>query len=256
MASVREVYNALRDIANKEQRGFVTPTEFNAFAPIAQTNIFNRMFTKLVQSENLRRRGIDPGRDKATAKQIKEDLSIFSKTVRLERDATTNRFSKPDDLAKIISMSTPGRVLYGTSVAKPIHIEYDEDKFHYLMGSTLSKPTTENPIAFLGEQDHTASISEQAIEIYPTTLRVIDIRYYKQPEGLTPADGRRNASLPKFGFTTSNNKEVYSSSASIDFELPEHYVPELIEEMARLIGVNLRDTSIYNFAEREIQKRG
>ena len=42
MASVREVYNALNDLANKDQRGFVTPTEFNSFAPIAQQNIFNR----------------------------------------------------------------------------------------------------------------------------------------------------------------------------------------------------------------------
>ena len=67
--------------------------------------------------------------------------------------------------------------------------------------------------------------------------------------------GARTASLPKFGFTVVNNKEVYAAATSIDFELPEHYTPELIEEMARLIGVNLRDVSITNYAEGQKQKR-
>ena len=61
--------------------------------------------------------------------------------------------------------------------------------------------------------------------------------------------------MPKFGFTVTNNKEVYTASTSVDFELPEHYIPELVEEMARLIGVNLRDASIYNYAEGQKQKR-
>ena len=77
MASVREVYNALKDIANKDERGFVTPTEFNSFAPIAQANIFNQLFSQISGAENLRRRGVDPGRDKSLIKQIKEDLSVF-----------------------------------------------------------------------------------------------------------------------------------------------------------------------------------
>ena len=58
-----------------------------------------------------------------------------------------------------------------------------------------------------------------------------------------------------FGFPTTNNKEVYQASTSVDFELPEHYVPEIVEEMARLIGVTLRDANIYNYAETQSQKR-
>ena len=78
MASVREVYNALKDLVNKEQRGFITPSEFNSFAPIAQQNIYNKMFTDLTMAMNMRRRNIDPGRDKSKLKQIKEDLGTFS----------------------------------------------------------------------------------------------------------------------------------------------------------------------------------
>ena len=70
MASVREVYNALKDIANKDQRGFVTPTEFNSFAPIAQANVFNAMFKRMTNTNAMRKRGIDPGRDKSGLKDI------------------------------------------------------------------------------------------------------------------------------------------------------------------------------------------
>ena len=111
MASVREVYNALKDIANKDQRGFVTPAQFNAFAPIAQANIFNKLFTKLSDIEALKRRGIDPGRDKSLAKQIKEDLAMFSKSSGAITRTTGSHFAKPDDLSKIITVKTYGSIL-------------------------------------------------------------------------------------------------------------------------------------------------
>ena len=243
MASVREVYNALKDIANKDQRGFVTPTEFNSFAPIAQTSVFNRLFKLLSTAEALRKRGIDPGRDKSIIKQVKEDLAMLSKKDTLSRNSS-NTFTKPADLAKIISLRTYGDVMLDTSTSSVIPVEYDEEKLEYILTSDLSKPTETAPVAFL----------DDVITVYPTSISKIIVRYYKQPEGITPA-GVATASLPKFGFTTTNNKEVYSASTSVDFELPEHYVPELVEEMARLIGINLRDANIYNYAETQSQKR-
>jgi hypothetical protein len=40
MASVNRVYSALKDLVNKDQRGFVTPAVFNNFAQVAQMNLF------------------------------------------------------------------------------------------------------------------------------------------------------------------------------------------------------------------------
>jgi hypothetical protein len=45
MASVNRVYSALKDLVNKDQRGFVTPAVFNNFAQVAQMNLFNKMFS-------------------------------------------------------------------------------------------------------------------------------------------------------------------------------------------------------------------
>jgi len=245
MASVREVYNALKDIANKDQRGFVTPSQFNAFAPIAQTNVFNNIFNKLGNAEAMRRRGIDPGRDKSLGKQVKEDLSLFSKTSGAITRTVGSHFAKPDDLSRIITVKTFGSILMDVSSSVTIPVEYDEEKLEYVLNSNLSKPTEDSPVAFLDDE----------VMVFPDSIKKISVRYYKQPEGLLATTGARTASMPKFGFTVTNNKEVYTASTSVDFELPEHYIPELVEEMARLIGVNLRDASIYNYAEGQKQKR-
>jgi hypothetical protein len=242
MASVREVYNALNDLANKDQRGFVTPTEFNSFAPIAQQNIFNRLFQDLTLAMASRRRNLDPARDKSKAKQLKEDLAVFSKEATLAK--TSGVFEKPDDLARIISMKTKGNILLDVTSSVMIDPIYDEEKLDRILLSTLSAPTSERPIALVRDN----------IEVFPTSISRIQVRYYKVPEGLDPSTGNRTVSLPKFGFTVSNGKEAYSASTSVDFELPEHYVSELVHEMAKLVGVNLRDANIFNYAENELKK--
>ena len=48
MISVIEVYNAVRDLANKDQKGFVSPKVFNSFASIAQENVYLEMYSELV----------------------------------------------------------------------------------------------------------------------------------------------------------------------------------------------------------------
>ena len=179
MASVREVYNALKDIANKDQRGFVTPTEFNSFAPIAQTNIFNRIFKRISNAEAARRRGIDPGRDKSELKQLKEDLSLFSKTSDAITRTAGSHFAKPDDLAKIILVKTKGDILLDTSTSVTIPIEYDDEKLEYALNSNLSKPTESSPVGFLDDE----------IMVFPKSIRRIVVRYYKQPEGLNRING-------------------------------------------------------------------
>ena len=59
MASVQRVYDAVKDVANKDQRGFVTPSIFNQFAGVAQMNVFNRLFDEMTMGTRLRRGQID-----------------------------------------------------------------------------------------------------------------------------------------------------------------------------------------------------
>jgi len=243
MASVESVYFALKDLANKDQRGFITPTTFNRFAQVAQLNIFNRLFVDARKDKVARLRNIEGARPLGSKKQIKEDLSFFSKDQLISQ--SNGVFSKPDDLARIISMRTEGKFLYGNSTSKNIDIVYDEEKLHYILNSSLSVPTESRPIAVLGDD----------IEVFPTSIKKIRVRYYKYPEGKLATNGTRTSLTPRFGYTVDNGVEGYDASLSVDFELPDHYEAELIMEMAKLIGVNLRDADVFNYATSEQQRK-
>ncbi len=233
MASVNRVYSTLKDLANKDQRGFITPAVFNNFSGIAQMNIFNNLFDSTVLAKRLRNAALDAKQDKGKMKQIEEDLAVFSKSATVS--LTVGVGAKPSDLARVISINTTA----SPSVAVPV--VYDEVNWENVLRSTLSAPTAAFPAALLTNQ----------IEVAPTSIASVKLRYYKQPEGLNPSTGARTASQPRFGYTVVAGKEVYSAANSVDFELPEHYFADIVVEIAKMIGVNLRDTDVYNYATSE-----
>ncbi len=239
MASVSRVYSALKDLANKDQRGFITPAIFNNFAQVAQMSIFNKLFTDFEQGKIARIKNIDPSADKSKVKRVEEDLAYFSKTAVISQ--ANSVFAKPADLARIISATTSGSILLNQSTRINIPFVYDQAKVDYIMLSELSKPTEMFPIAVVGED----------IEVYPTTIKKIRLNYYKQPQGRNTVTGVRTASQPRFGYTVVAGKEVYSVANSVDFELPEHYFADLVIEIAKLVGVNLRDQDVYAYAAAE-----
>lgn len=243
MASVNRVYSALKDLVNKDQRGFVTPAVFNNFAQVAQMNIFNELFTSLDRSKIMRLRNANPKSEKSTTKRLEEDLSTFVKRSTISRVGGV--FAKPSDLARVISATSSGTSLLGATTKVNIPFEYDTLKLDYILSSDLSIPTVNAPIAAL--------LSD--IEVYPTSINSIVLTYYKQPQGLVPSSGAKTVAMPRFGYTVVAGKELYSATNSVDFELPEHYFADLVVEIAKLIGVNLRDTDVYAYAERETQQQ-
>ena len=245
MASVQRVYAALKALVNKDQKGFVTPQIFNNFASVAQTNIYNRLFDEQKNALRFRRAGIDAGREMSKQKQIKEDLSTFIKVDTLT-SPVSGVFTKPSDLGRIISIRTGNTFSDSGYSGDQVSIIYDQDDIDRVLSSSLSAPTSGSPVALVSS----------GIEIFPTNITSLKIRYYKLPEGLTTANPPvKSPAQPRFGYSSSvAGVELYLDSASIDFELPEHYFGELVIEIAQLIGVNLRDVDIVNYSSAEITK--
>lgn len=236
-ASIQTVYNTLQDLANKDQQGFVSPVEFNRFAQVAQLNIFNGLFDELKDVKKLSRSGFDPSRDKSRFKRIQEDLAAFSTKATLPKVSgvfNVSNATTASPMARIISMATAGSMLLDQSTKKPIEICYDEEKIERILISNLSSPTEEFPIALVSEDIH----------VFPTSINKIEVRYYKYPEGRT-STGARIATMPTYATT----------GDMIDFELPEHYVSDLVYEIGKMIGVNLRDTDIVNYTGQEMTAR-
>jgi len=236
MASVLNVYNALKDLSNKEQKGFITENVFNSFAPIAQMNVYNEMFRDFTSAKQQNRASLDPGRHRSPRKMTAEDLSIFVRDNEL-RIINGNIYGKPEDLGKIISMRVEGEQRGSGSDRVMCEIVYDVEKMNAILGSNLSTPTDQFPVALVS----------QDIEVFPDTVSGVYLTYYALPTSY------------EYGTTTVSNldpqikidQNIVSPLASRDFMIPGEYEPELIAEMAKLLGVRLRDMNLKQFGVQE-----
>jgi hypothetical protein len=249
MVSILQVYNALRDLANKEQKGFITPQVFNSFAPLAQINIYNEIFSELVDAKRLNRQNFDPGRDKSVRKQKEEDLSYFLRT--------ENGFcpggivSKPLDLSKIVSLRADTNVTTAQLVSSNIdpalcELVYDAEKIERIIGSNLSTPTREYPVAL---------VSDVTIDIFPSFVNRYSLIYYAKPTSFEINTSEISLDPPYYSFRESSfngeTLETFSSYGSRNFMLPPHYLNEVVMEMAKLIGIRLRDDRVSVFSNQE-----
>lgn len=241
-ASSMTVFNTLKDLANKDQQGFVTEVEFNRFAQVAQLNIFNGLFDELKDAQRMSRAGFNPSRDKSRTKRILEDLSAFSTKVTLGKTNEVFNVStgpNADPMSRLISITTAGSILLDQSTKKPIEVCYDEEKLERILISDLSAPTEDFPVALISEDIH----------VFPTSINKIEVRYYKYPEGRDAGTGARVGQQPSVYDSSLPNSVV------VDFELPDHYTSDLVYEIGKMVGVNLRDNDIVNYTGQEMQAR-
>lgn len=249
MASIDKVYRTVKNLANKEQKGFITPAVFNRFAVIAQQNIYNELFTELVDARKASRQNIDPGRDKSIRKRTLEDLSPFvTRVANLEHynGSEQNIFLKPSNLSRIISISV-GNGSDSYSLDKTnVEIVYDVEKMDRILGSNLSTPTDGFPVALVSDE----------IEVFPDTIGYIDITYYRTPGGMQ--NGAYTDSDPQWnglGSSTNQNVEVFDPASTIDFMLPEHFSSELVYEIAKMVGISINDGGMVQVASQEEARR-
>jgi hypothetical protein len=189
-------------------------------------NVYNEMFNELKLATRLRRSGSDAGRDKSAYKMVEEDLSYFIETSLLtEIDGVLA--GKPDNLSRIISMHTEDA---GVSV----EIIYDAEKLRRVLNSNLSAPTEEFPVALVGSN---------TIDVFPEGVEA-EVTYYRYPEA------------PLYSVNEiSDGFAIEDTVNSTDFELPDHYLTELVGEIARMIGVRLRDDVLMQYGVAETTNR-
>jgi hypothetical protein len=255
MISVIDVYRTLVDYCNKDQKGFVTPRVFNSFASLAQSKIYNSFFSSVATAKGLRINQTDGSKEFSSNKYIKEDLSRYIKKVRLQKadvgqygyrdeDGGTSLidsppylssgiFKKPNDLARVISVSTGRKVL--------CELVYNDDDINHILKSNLSRPSPFFPVALIGRD----------IEVFPQDnsgtngLDLMTLSYYRQPRSLhvvgqgTIQSGEVDEQSDPFYAEASEN--IADPINCRDFDLPEHYKSELVEIIASYIGIRLRD---------------
>ena len=143
MISIDTVYQRVLAIANKEQRGYITPQEFNLFANQAQSDIFEQYFydvnqfarapknsTEYSNLEDITDDKLAPFKKKQNAPEVQEDELIYIKNSPLTNPTKKRpvyiRFGHNITTAEVIEIhptSITSQVTY-TYIKKPAKVNW------------------------------------------------------------------------------------------------------------------------------------
>jgi len=230
MVLVDTVYQRVLALANKEQRGYITPQEFNLFANQAQMDIFEQYFHDL--SQFLRR----PGNSTMYSDPVdilEEKIERFHASGTLtDVNDPSNIFPTNDLASGTLYRLSQVRHNYssqiGVSVEKLTH-----DKITSSMLSPLTAPTLRRPAYYL---------KGTKIIVTPKTITSVDVNYIRRP-----------VKVEWSGYSVSGS-DMYDSTHSVNFELHPSEETKLVIKILGLAGVTLKDPSLYQIAGAEDNK--
>ena len=208
-ANINSIYQKVLALLNKEQRGYLTPQEFNLLADRAQNEIYENYFHQ-IRNSNAKIKDDDTHTD--TLEMIEAKLSPFLKS-ETNTNVSNGVMTLPTDLYKL------DIVKVGTNLAT----EVNKKEEHYItsLGETGSVlyPKTARPI-FTRASSTTIRITPS-----PTDSSSCTVNYYKVP------------TTPSWGYVVVNEKALYNINTSVNFELAESEEEPLVSRILMLSGV-------------------
>jgi len=223
MVNVNTVYQTVLLILNQQQRGYITPDEFNKIATQAQLTMFEAYASDLNQQYRL------PDNDTEYAdrvKNIQQKLQFFQ------------RVGSTAYVGPHFKLNTAGSdVLYrlGSIFYKNIELgQYSQrNEITQLLLSPLTQPTEKFPI-YLYENDE--------LYVYPTTIQSdITFSYLAKPRDVV------------WGFTTgAQGQYLYAPGTSVQFDLDVTEQDELIMRILAYAGVIIQDPTIIQTASQAV----
>ena len=218
--NIDTVYQRVLAIANKEQRGYITPQEFNLFANQAQLDIFEQYFYDLNQFLRV------PGNDTTYSDMIdllNEKIDIFERF----RGALV-------DLSGAGVGTWPAHYRMGE-----VYYKYDnqyleiekigQNEIHHIENSPLIAPTVTRPCY--------VQLTELTFQTYPTITVETDIvcNYIATP------------AVVNWGYVinTVNGSALYNANTSTNFELHASEETELVFKILQLAGLSIKELQVY-----------
>lgn len=232
---IDDVRRTVLNIVNKDNRGYITPDEFNTFARMAQNEIFEQYmysYTNEIVKQNNRANG--EGYSNIPQK-ISEMLDRFSVYTLLTYDTIPGKFNTPTDYYYI------EKLVYNNSV----EIErVEHSKIFNLLASNLTAPTVNYPVYILStgtSSTFNPQLLSEDIKVYPSSINSgVFIRYIRYPQ------------IPIWGFiSTQSGEAFYNASASVDFELPESDFVNLVVKILQYAGISIREQEVSAAAKSE-----
>ena len=243
--NVDTVYKTVLLILNKEQRGYMTPDEFNKVATQVQLDVFEKYLDDLNQQLRVPQSDYD-----YSDRQMSIDEKISPFKTSGECVFGSSKFSLPvlDDAGNEVvyngveptgsqvAFYNLGTVLYTPSVGFPTEIQrLARNEFYNIQKSPLTASTEKFP-TYLYEGGK--------IAISPSTIKSsVSVSFLRKPRNIV------------WAFTPGSvGQYLYASTSSQNFELNPSEQVNVISRILFYSGVIIRDPQVIQVAAQEIQK--
>ena len=242
--NVNTVYTTVLSILNKEQRGYMTPAEFNTVGTQVQLQIFEKYFEDLNQQLRVPQTDVNYG-DRVD--NVDEKIAIFKTFGNAVYPSAkiAGAFSLPeiDAYTNTVEFYRLGEVSYKNEV---IVQKLQRNDFYSSEKSKLTKATETFP---------TYLYENELLFVRPTSITSdIQVEYVRKP--LPPVWGFIVGSLGQYEYDESNYVKGAAGNADTGSRNFELHISEQVDVILRILayaGIIIRDPQIVQAAVQQVQ---
>jgi len=216
MILVDTVYQKVLALANKEQRGYITPQDFNLFASQAQLEIFEQYFydvngARRVQGNDTVYADIDD--------MLEEKMQVFettdNSTVISTYAAAPSGLFLPKELYRVHRVETSINPIITCEILNT------KDFRDCIFGGPLIAPTSRRPVANIRDN------ILQCIGSGGVPLTPVNIIYFRKPAKVN------------WTYVVINKQALYNhGTTTVNFELHPSEENQLVNKILRLAGIS------------------
>ena len=251
---IDEMYRFVQFIANKEQSGFIKPSEFNLAAQQAQMQLFTERYGH--PSEYSLGNPIPVTGGYAQSQKLQDDFNPFMMSDNFSGDIKLNSLSC--NYAHLIS-------IHGSNNSRVKLVSLDE--YGEMSTSQLVAPSSTYPVAYFSDKMRISVDGITSGKLYYLRYPVDPLwDYYKDSSGkpLNSATGSvvtypvfdktssNNVYNDETGYNCSNNGNPYENCQN--FEFPYDCFNEIAIKILSFVGINLREPALTQYTELKEQQ--
>jgi len=248
--NVDTVYKTVLLLLNKEQRGYMTPTEFNSVASQVQLEIFEKYFSDLNQQLRVPQADVDYA-DRIA--DIDEKLSVFKTFGSATYDAVSTPqtpyfyISSVDGYGKTVTMYKVGDVVYTPVTGFPVELErLQRNTFYNIEKSNLTRSTESFP-TYLYENNK--------IFVNPKTITSsLEVNYVRRPKDVIWGFNV-NTTLGNYVYNPTQYSSSTQPSGSQQFELMPSEQTTVILRILIYAGLIIEDPTVIQVAAQQVQSQ-
>jgi hypothetical protein len=237
MVNIDTVYQRVLALANKEQRGYITPQEFNLFANQAQMDIFEQYFYDLNQFSRV------PGNSTGHADMVElleEKINLFEREIPISGTVIQNNYGQD---STVFNLNAGASNLYRVSQVRAyrdghwrVVEKVTKKQLRLMKGGPLTKPSKHRPVYVMDKLNN-----------------VID--FFHDGENITVEYIARPTEV-NWTYVVVGEKPLVNVNAADyqSFELHPSEEVNLVIKILGLAGITLKDPGLYQIAGAEDNK--